>query len=454
MNPAKNPASSGPSDTDLPSPTRTPKPATMTGAKLPLLTCGTWDAVLAGQHPEVQPGRGRDRDRDRPGPDDHVDLERAGEVEVAGEAEVDEEVAVGVDVQVDDRQGDVRLAGLDLAQRVGQLELDVEHAEAVADLAVEDLELQPGQLAGPLAVQRQPEPVQHRVVEHRGQGDGLQRGELRAEQPAGRGVELQRGQVGERVLARVDGLVGALQRLDHVLEDFQAGRVAQRDVLAYAQVLQVEVLRPLARHRRGRLAEHVPGQPWFLGEVGTEERAEQGQVHRLVPGPGGRRVPHLDPVQAGQREVEVQVVVAEPDPEVRDVHLEGEVAQVDRVEQVPRRGQLEVQAGFGLADQVFQYLAEGQVTEPGGQDGVDPGAERGAGVHAQAEDLQGSEQLDLGPGPGRDREVGVGGRLGHGCCGGAAVLTLVTLKPSATRVTPNSEGDGLLVLKSSASPMP
>ena len=55
MNPAKKPASSGPSDTDLPSPTRTPKPATMTGAKLPLLTCGTWGAVWPDSTPKYSP---------------------------------------------------------------------------------------------------------------------------------------------------------------------------------------------------------------------------------------------------------------------------------------------------------------------------------------------------------------------------------------------------------------
>ena len=42
MIPAKKPASSGPIDTDLPSPTLKPNPATMTGEKLPLVACGTW----------------------------------------------------------------------------------------------------------------------------------------------------------------------------------------------------------------------------------------------------------------------------------------------------------------------------------------------------------------------------------------------------------------------------
>jgi hypothetical protein len=243
---------------------------------------------LAGQHPEIQAGGRRDRERDRSHPDDHVDLERAREVQVVREPQVDQEVAVGVDVQVDNRQGDVRLAGLDLAHRVGQLELDVEDAEVVADLAVEDLEFQAGQLAGPLAVQRQPQPVQHRVVEHGGQRDRLQRGELRAEQPARGRVELQRGQRGQRVAVRVDVGVGTLKGVDHQRQRGQAGGVAQRDVLTQPEVFQVEDLRPLPGDGRRRLAEHVPGQPGLAAEVDTEERAEQRQVHRLVPGLGGR----------------------------------------------------------------------------------------------------------------------------------------------------------------------
>ena len=55
MNPAKKPASSGPIDTDLPSPISMPKPATMTGAKLPLVTCGTWLDVAPDSTPKYSP---------------------------------------------------------------------------------------------------------------------------------------------------------------------------------------------------------------------------------------------------------------------------------------------------------------------------------------------------------------------------------------------------------------
>ena len=55
MIPAKKPASSGPIDTDLPSPTLKPNPATMTGEKLPLVTCGTWLDVWPSSTPKYRP---------------------------------------------------------------------------------------------------------------------------------------------------------------------------------------------------------------------------------------------------------------------------------------------------------------------------------------------------------------------------------------------------------------
>ena len=248
----------------------------------------------------------------------------------------------------------------------------------------------------------------------------------------------------------VDRAAGPFERADDRPEVSRGGGVAQRDVLADVEVLQVEVLRALAGDGRRRLAQRVPGEAGRGREVDPEERPEQRDVDATCAVAGGGRVPDLDPVQADEGEPEAEAVVAEADPGLRQVDLEGEVVEADGVQGVPGRVEGEVQPGLGELDEVAEHLAEGQVPEPDGEDRVLPVARVAeASTRTPSTSIAG-EQLELGAGRRRggaaaagwpDRATGSVTRISYAAGTGAgACLLRVTLKPMESSAMPNRVG--------------
>ena len=269
--------------------------------------------------------------------DEGEDLDREGALVVAfvREAEVDEEVAVGVDLDDDEAEGDRDLAQLDVAEGLGDLQFAAEHPQARRQLLVEDLEAQAGQRPRPLAVERDRDAVEVGVVEDQRDLDRLQQSQVDPQQPPAGVVEDQRAFFERVRLPRLRRQHVFPQQLHRLADGVR--RLLQAHSLTEPEVAQLEQPRALAGHRRRRVVDDVPGQRRLAvtAELLVEEAAFDDQVDFAG---AAHRVADADLVEVEQDQVGFDLVGQ------RDLALllaqvdgQGEARELDPLQHVPRR---------------------------------------------------------------------------------------------------------------------
>ncbi len=295
----------------------------------------------------------------------HFDGERPAEVAAVGEAEVHEEVAVRVDLDHHDPDGHRHRAEVDAAERVGQPQLDPEHADVIADLLVEDLELQARQRAGALTAQPDGEAVQTGVVEDERQVQRVEEGRLEPDQPLAVGRELELRHLADGVAVGLDRLHVRAQPCDRV-PDRVGVASAQHHALPDAEVAEVEQRLPLAGDRGRRPAEQIPRQRSLGRVVLPEEAAGEDHLDRRA----AVRLPlpaHTDGVRGHHPEVRRRRV-RELHRRLGRVDRQHERRKVDPGQDVPGRVERDLHRRRREPDQVLDDLAEGHAAEPDGDD--------------------------------------------------------------------------------------
>ncbi len=285
--------------------------------------------------------------------DDRLHREGAGEIHVAGETEVHQEIAIGVDLQADHRQRHRERAEIQVAQHAGQGELDLVTADIIGDLLVQHVDGQPGQHLHLVAVERQAQAIQVRIVEHHHEVDGVlgafadpQDPEMHRPQPVRTTIVVRLPRL---LLARVErharaaGCRNGFQGLDHFLGGLERRRASDGDALPQGQELQVEVGIALPRHRR-----HVLDVLPALLRVEQRLLVEPRHAAGSVDGQGDLAV-DLEKLQAldGQKaEVDRRwqgVLGGHPAlGAALQVELDGKTVEGDRIEHAPRGRQREV----------------------------------------------------------------------------------------------------------------
>lgn len=257
-----------------------------------------------------------------------------------------------------------------MTHQVGQRDLRLVHADGVAHLTVHDLEVEALEYLGRRAVERNSQPVQMRVVEHRLQRQYIagrfrqrvavvchaQRVRVIASLPA---VDLQHAEVGAdqpralRIEAHCRNLAGLRigQRGhagDGLLHRIGGREAGQRDVLAHRQQPQVEILVAVAGRRgRGARLARIPLERRARIRL-PEERPIERHHHAAIF--AGGLIADVDAVDAREAQIDRADRHGEADLVATRRGLvervfEREVRQRDRVQETPWRLEPELRAG-------------------------------------------------------------------------------------------------------------